>query len=193
MYDRPAFDRQWQANIAVTGYVATHIPEATSAVIQGTVGRAIDLTVAGHPGEAIGELGLWGIGGLRRGVAHAADDAVEGAASRLARDSAVDGLPAPARLRTDRAVGNSATQNAYVQAEVARLEALGARDIRVNQTQVNIWGERVGINRPDLQYTLAGRRYYREFEVPGSLRGDRHVERINANDPFGDARWLPVP
>jgi uncharacterized Zn-binding protein involved in type VI secretion len=52
-----------------------------------------------------------------------------------------------------------------------------ATDIRVGQEQVNINGERVGINKPSLQYTLDGKRYYySRFE---------NAARIRANDSDG--------
>jgi hypothetical protein len=62
-----------------------------------------------------------------------------------------------------------------------------ATDFCVNQQQVNTAGERVGINRPDLQYNLNGRRYYVEYETQGSTRGPGHIRRIRANDPDGVA------
>ncbi|WP_084126442.1 hypothetical protein [Demequina sp. NBRC 110054] len=74
--------------------------------------------------------------------------------------------------------------------EQSQLKANGAdvRDVRVNQTQVNANGEVVGINRPDLQYTLDGKRYYVEWDKPicgdptRSLRGQSHGLRILLND-----------
>ncbi len=49
----------------------------------------------------------------------------------------------------------------------------------------------MGINRPDLQYTLNGQRVYEEFET-GSLQAAlEHEPRIMANDPFGQfIPWL---
>src|ERR1051325_5901795 len=68
----------------------------------------------------------------------------------------------------------------------------GATDIRVNQQQVNALGQRVGINRPDLQYTLPGNnRVYIEYDNttpgtwPNTPRGNQHADRILANDPNG--------
>jgi hypothetical protein len=101
---------------------------------------------------------------------------------------------APRALPTDRKIGQSDTQNAKLQEDIAELEREGAQDIRVNQQQVNADGKRVGTNRPDLQYTdAAGVRRYVEYETKGSDRGDGHVERILANDPAGIAGWLRVP
>jgi hypothetical protein len=69
----------------------------------------------------------------------------------------------------------------------------GTRNIRVNQQQVNALGQRVGINRPDLQYTLNGKRHYLEYEGPGNPRGSAHQARILANDPSADFALRLVP
>jgi hypothetical protein len=60
-----------------------------------------------------------------------------------------------------------------------------AEDVRVNQEEVNAQGVRVGQNRPDLQFTWNGQRYYVELDTPGSPRGGPHAEKICANDPAG--------
>jgi hypothetical protein len=52
---------------------------------------------------------------------------------------------------------------------------------------------RVGVNRPDLQYTLNGQRYYEEFDVPSSTRGPAHEARILSNDPSGIVNLFTVP
>jgi len=71
-------------------------------------------------------------------------------------------------LELDRPVAGSATQNQFVQDRIAALQAQDPRafDLRVNQQQVDIDGNRVGVNRPDLQYTVGGQRYYEEFDTP---------------------------
>ena len=66
----------------------------------------------------------------------------------------------------------------------------GARDIRINQQQVNADRVRVGINRPDLQYTLNGVRYYYEWDRPPSPRVAGHKARILANDPAGGVELI---
>jgi hypothetical protein len=43
----------------------------------------------------------------------------------------------------------------------------------------------VGVNRPDLQYTLNGQRFYEEYDTDSSSRGPGHMTRLNANDPNG--------
>lgn len=100
--------------------------------------------------------------------------------ARLAQDIAVNPA-APRALSLSRSIGR-ASHNRALQADLANLPA-GALDIRVNQQQVNALGQRVGINRPDLQYTLGGRRHYVEYEGPANPRGDAHEARLLANDP----------
>jgi hypothetical protein len=64
-------------------------------------------------------------------------------------------------------------------------------DVRINQQQIAFGGERVGINRPDIQFSLNGKRYYIEIDRPRcalgfentSRRGDDHAQRILNNDP----------
>ena len=113
--------------------------------------------------------------------------------TRLPQDVAVNPNPPPA-LPLNRPVGLSATQNAQVQADIAAARAEGATDFRVNQQQVNAAGERVGVNRPDLQYTDAnGQRVYVEYDTPESGRGPAHETRLNANDPDGDVILKIVP
>ena len=106
--------------------------------------------------------------------------------ARLTQDINVNSVP-PRALRLNRPVGLSPTQNAAVQQRIADVLSRGATEIRVNQHQVNAAGVRVGINRPDLQYTIGKKRYYEEFETTVSQRGPGHIERILANDPRGIA------
>lgn len=111
-------------------------------------------------------------------------------ATRLARDLAVNPT-APRALPLRRPISQSASQNAFLQEHIAGLRARGATDFRVNQQQVNINGVRVGINRPDLQYTLNGQRYYEEFETRSIGDAWAHKPRIMANDPRGEfIPWL---
>ena len=84
-----------------------------------------------------------------------------------------------------RTIGNTPAQNQEVQAVAQDLHNRGAQDIRIDQHQVNIHGQRVGINRPDLQYTFNSRRYYVEWDRATSARGPEHASRIHANDPDG--------
>ena len=107
-------------------------------------------------------------------------------AQRLPQDIAVNPTAPPARALS-RLIGQSPTQNAAMQADIAAARAQGATGFRVNQQQVNAASQRVGVNRPDLQYTdINGRRIYVEYDIPGSKRGPAHKVRILANDPSGD-------
>jgi hypothetical protein len=92
-------------------------------------------------------------------------------------------------LRLNRPISSSPTQNAFLQSRIALLEEQGAFDIRVNQQQVDINGVRVGINRPDLQYTLNGQRYHEQFETSSIDAAWAHMRRIMGNDPTG--RFIP--
>jgi RHS repeat-associated protein len=104
--------------------------------------------------------------------------------ARFAQDIAVDPM-APRALPLNRPIGLSRTQNEFMQSRIAWLQERGAIDFRVNQQQLNISGARAGINRPDLQYTLNGQRFYEEFDRFSSWRGLQHQARTLANDPKG--------
>ena len=103
---------------------------------------------------------------------------------RVAQDINVNST-APPPLPLNRNIGGNAKQNQAVSDYVSTLLKLGAADIRINQQQVNIQGQRVGINRPDLQYTLNGKRVYVEWDTAPAPRAIPHGERIMANDPDG--------
>lgn len=89
----------------------------------------------------------------------------------------------PIKATRGRTIGKNQNQNKSVQEKVAELKEQGATDIRIDQQQVNVKGEHVGINRPDLQYTKNGKRYYVEWDTSKSGRGPGHESRIRANDP----------
>lgn len=97
-------------------------------------------------------------------------------------------LPQDTKLGTDktaptynpwqgRTIGNNSNQNKTVQNLAKDLQKIGATDIRINQQQVNAKGHHVGINRPDLQYTLNGKRYYVEYDTKSSKRGPEHKKK----------------
>jgi hypothetical protein len=162
------------SQLLTTGHV-----DVGQALKQGAVGGVLAVATAG--------LGL-GVQGAFRGVmarvaAGAADSEVV-AGARLPQDVAVDPT-APRALPLDRPVGLSDTQNEFAQSRIGSLQEQGATDFRVNQQQVDMNGARVGVNRPDLQYTLNGQRYYEEFDRFSSWRGFEHQARIYANDPSG--------
>lgn len=82
-------------------------------------------------------------------------------------------------------IGTNPNQAAKLAQDIQQAQQEGATDIRVNQEQVNAQGQRVGQNRPDLQYTDSnGVRHYIEYDQdPAS--GAAHAQRIRANDPAG--------
>ncbi|HYO73370.1 MAG TPA: hypothetical protein VEU33_45625 [Archangium sp.] len=100
----------------------------------------------------------------------------------------------PRVLSPDRSISSSATQNAQMQVDIRYLRNLGARNIRVNQQQITVRdGQRVGTNRPDLQFDYNGRRYHVEYDTPTSGRGPVHQSRITSNDPDAETILLIVP
>jgi hypothetical protein len=112
--------------------------------------------------------------------------------ARLARDVAVNPIAPPSLPIQGRKIGTSTWQSNELRRDLAAARAMGATDIRVNQQQVNAALERVGVNRPDLQYTRPdGTRVYIEYDrvtphaFPNSLRGPDHMKRTLANDPNG--------
>jgi hypothetical protein len=112
------------------------------------------------------------------------------AAVRLAQDVIVSRV-APRRLPLTRSIGR-ASHNRTLQEDLAALPDTAA-DIRIYQQQVSALGQRVGINRSDLQYTLDGKRYYYEYEGVDNARGTAHKVRILANDPNGVFQLKRVP
>jgi hypothetical protein len=121
-----------------------------------------------------------------------ATDGVAISAQSASMQAAATGAPVEARaLGLGRSIGR-ASHNQALQADIAALPR-GATGIRVNQQQVNAFGERVGINRPDLQYTLSGQRHYVEYEGLANARGALHEARILANDPGANFILRIVP
>ncbi|MDY7228847.1 hypothetical protein [Hyalangium rubrum] len=97
-------------------------------------------------------------------------------------------------MPTNRPIGFSPTQNAQLQADIRYLRDIGATNIRVNQQQLKVDnGQRMGTNRPDLQFDYNGRRYHVEYETPTSNRGPGHQSRITSNDPDTEVILLIVP
>ncbi|XXF77958.1 hypothetical protein P2318_33640 [Myxococcaceae bacterium GXIMD 01537] len=112
---------------------------------------------------------------------------------RLPRDAAIKPT-VPRPLPSNRPISSSPTQNAQLQADIQYLQSVGARNIRVNQQQVSVENvERVGANRPDLQFDHAGRRYHVEYDTPTSNRGPSHQSRIASNDPDAEIILIVVP
>jgi hypothetical protein len=122
--------------------------------------------------------------------------ASEPAAPRLPQDVNVDPNAPPALPWPGRTVGSDPAQNAQLVIDINDALANGAdpNSIRVNQQQVNAAGDRVGINRPDLQYTDAqSDQIYIEYDTPTSGRGPGHAVRLLANDPDGTAILKTIP
>jgi hypothetical protein len=115
------------------------------------------------------------------------------AGQRLPQDATVS--PTVPRLReTTRSIGPSPSQNAQLRADIQYLEDAGAKNIRVNQQQLTVRNEqRVGINRPDLQFDYNGRRYHVEYDSPASGRGPSHQSRLTSNDPDAEIILLIIP
>jgi hypothetical protein len=112
---------------------------------------------------------------------------------RLPRDVAAKPT-VPQVRRADRPISRSPTQNAQLQADTQYLDKIGATNIRVNQQQVTVSdGQRVGVNRPDLQFDYKGRRYQVEYDTPTSGRGPSHQSRTTSNDPDAETILLIVP
>jgi hypothetical protein len=112
--------------------------------------------------------------------------------ARLPQDVAVKPT-IPDQLPTDRPVGPSPSQNAQIQADIRYLRNMGAKNIRVNQQQLTVENsQRVGINRPDLQFDYKGRRYHVEYDTPTSGRGPGHQSRTTSNDPNAEIILLIV-
>ena len=115
------------------------------------------------------------------------------AGARLPQDVAVS-PQVPGVKPLQRPVGSSPTQNAQLQVDIQYLRDMGARNIRVNQQQLTVDnGQRVGVNRPDLQFDYNGRRYHVEYETPMSGRGPGHQARLTSNDPDAEIILLLVP
>ena len=112
---------------------------------------------------------------------------------RTARDLAIDGT-APRALSTRRPIGKDPYQNRLAQRDIAAAELEGATNVRVNQQQVTATGERVGVNRPDVQYTDAtGRRIYVEYDIAPAERAVPHALRLLANDSAGKVYLMTTP
>ena len=62
-------------------------------------------------------------------------------------------------------------------------------NIRKNQAQVDASGNKMGRNRPDVQFDLDGKHY--NIEMDRTLRNsNKHKNKINTNDP--NSQFIPV-
>lgn len=147
-----------------------------------------DLIAAGKlAADAIATIGVNALLGMLPFVSKGLRGKPEGEAlprPRLPQDVAVDPTP-PRVLPLSRPVGPNPNQNAILQADILDAQSQGATRLRVNQQQINANNQRVGTNRPDLQYTDSnGQRVYVEYDTDPA-NGIAHQERIQANDPIG--------
>lgn len=205
--------------VAVNGIVGGISGGVGGAVATTTVRGAIAFGAASGAGETILGSALAGqgfpsttellvgtaTGGATSGGARAFSDALPPSSTsqldhtptptagtaRLPQDVGVN-PNAPDPLPLNRPVGASPTQNQFVQDRIVALQGQGADDFRVNQQQVDIDGNRVGVNRPDLQYTNDSQRFYEEFDTSASNRGGPHEGRILSNDPTGNVNLFTV-
>ena len=82
--------------------------------------------------------------------------------------------------------------DAAIDTEIARLQQDPAvTNIRKNQQQVDINGNKVGTNRPDIQFDKNGRHHCIEFDMNPS-NGGRHETVIQKNDPNAQVQ-LRIP
>jgi len=116
------------------------------------------------------------------------------AGPRLRQDVAVK-PKVPRLLDTGRPISPSPRQNAQLQRDIKYLkDELLAENIRVNQQQLTMDnGQRVGINRPDLQFDYQGQRYHVEYDSPTSGRGPAHQSRLTNNDPKATIIRIIIP
>ncbi|BGE87347.1 hypothetical protein Ms3S1_37830 [Methylosinus sp. 3S-1] len=86
----------------------------------------------------------------------------------------------------DSAPHGAADHNKAIDDKVAEIKAEGARDIRKNQAQVDAEGNKVGSNRPDLQWTDSRARRHVLEVGRNNARLQRQKDRISCNDPNCD-------
>jgi RHS repeat-associated protein len=82
--------------------------------------------------------------------------------------------------------------NTAIDSAVKKAQKKGATDIRKNQQQVDIDGNIVGPNKPDLQYNLKGCHHCVEFDTR-PFNGIRHESVIRQNDPNTQIHLFDVP
>jgi hypothetical protein len=106
--------------------------------------------------------------------------------SKSVQQSAQAAAPSPAPNNGDGKKHGNDEHNDKIDQKVEELKKDGTnRDIRKNQQQVDANGNKVGNNRPDVQWTdKDGVRHYQEYDHnPASSL--KHAEEIMKNDPSG--------
>ena len=80
--------------------------------------------------------------------------------------------------------------NDAIDTEVQKLQGDDSvSNIRKNQQQVDANGNKVGTNRPDIQYDQGGVHHAVEFDTIPS-NGTRHAQVIQGNDPAANVRLV---
>ncbi len=149
-----------------------------------------------------------GVGAVRAGIkaakaADAVDDAVDAA---RAADKALDAAKTADRVDNATDVAKSmkrgpkpnggdakphgnADHNKAIDEKIVELKQSGkAEEIRKNQAQVDYDGNKVGNNRPDVQWNTDG--VHHNYEVDRTMKNsDRHKKVIEANDPKAEFEY----
>lgn len=89
--------------------------------------------------------------------------------------------PLDINLLCDRSI----SQREWIQQRLAYLRTFDACDLRVDQQQINATRQRVGITRPDIQYTYQGRRFYELLQASTSQQDISPVDQSLSNDSDG--------
>jgi RHS repeat-associated protein len=154
-------------------------------------------TIAAPPGSGNGGSGGAGTGGTGNGGSGSAGAGGTGAGTSSAAPVAgagtggkgATGSPPPPNNGDCRPHGGGDHWQLILNLVASLQNHGGVTDIRANQWQVDISGNVVGRNRPDVQWTQDGVRHHREFDR-GSTN-QRHQDDINRNDPNCDSRSEP--
>ncbi len=150
-----------------------------------------------------------GVGAVRAGIkaakaadtvddvvdaARAADKALDAAKTADRVDNATDvakGMKyrGPKANRGDAKPHGNADHNKAIDDKIKELNnSRTARDIRKNQTQVDFEGNKVGNNRPDVQWNAGG--VHHNYEVDRTKKNsDRHKKVIEKNDPKAEFEY----
>ena len=82
--------------------------------------------------------------------------------------------------------------DAAIDSKAAEARAAGAKNIRKNQAQTDANGNKVGDNRPDLQYDLNGTHYNIEFDNTDA-GSQAHQQVLPQNDPNANNEFNILP
>jgi hypothetical protein len=139
----------------------------------GVVADAAAVLAPGIPGGLGASIAAVRTGGKISDVLNFADGASDAARTLRKAPDANGGIARP---------HGNADHDASITEEYNSIKDV-ANDIRKNQIQVDVHGNVVGNNRPDLQYNVDGIHY--NFEVDRSeVNSERHRSVILNNDPY---------